>query len=117
MSYLVGVLTLWPIFYLGLLLGVILVLVATGGPAGGSEPLPGILATFVLHLLTILLVIGLLVLYLVDVLRDERLKEQPKRRTQWVVLNVLVKPFAWPFYWWIFLRPGSEEFRARVHAA
>ena len=113
-SYLLGAATLWPPLYFLGFLGVALVVVLSQ-PNGdqGNGPPAGWVALVAAHIFTILLSIGLIAIYLVDVFRNGELREKQDVRTMWIVLIIVVGAFAMPVYWWLYLRPGSDAFRRR----
>ena len=117
-SYVVGLLTLWPLLYFVAFTVWMLSFVLTRQPPSSSD---GTVPTWfvvvgVLHLLTILLGFVLVAVYVVEVVRNPAL-EGSDMRVVWVVLVVLLAPGAMPVYWWVHLRPGSESFRSRTAPA
>jgi hypothetical protein len=87
LSYLLAVATAWlPVYFVAFLVGV-LVFVFSIGPDGvipdsGGVPTQFVII-FVLHLMTILVSLGLLVVYLVDVFRNPDLVDKQDKRILW----------------------------------
>lgn len=109
--------TLWLPVYAVLFVGSVLAIVLSGspGPDGADGFFAGI---FVVHLLTMGVSIGLLVVYLLDVLRNEELASvNPNDRVVWLVLVVLTGFIGQIIYWWMHLRPSGEAFRRRLAGA
>ena len=92
--WLVLLATLWPLVYAGLFFGDVV-------PVG--------LPSFLLHLATILWLMGLLAISFVDIFRNPRLAETA--RIVWVVVLMLANMLALPAYWLLYLRgwerPGA----------
>lgn len=115
---LVGAATLWlPLYFVGFLVFTVVMVVTRFAGMTPSSGLPtGLVVLFALHALTILLAIGLLVVYLVDVFHNPDLTDTSDKRVLWAVLIVMVGMGAMPAYWWIYLRPSSESFARRTSA-
>jgi len=115
-SYLVGVATLWPIVYFVGFVTFTFITIINEDPSESDDAIPSwFIGLAALHLLSMAITLAVLVVYLIDVFRNPDLHESQDRRTMWVVLIVVVAPFATPVYWWMFLRPASASFRRRLH--
>ena len=105
--------TLWLPVYAVLFVGSVLAIVLSGSP--GPEPGGWFAGIFVVHLLSIGVSIGLLVVYLLDVLKNDELASgNPNDRVIWLVLVVLTGFIGQIIYWWMHLRPSSDAFRRRL---
>lgn len=105
---LLGALTLWPVVYV--LFFVIVVVIASsqgdGDPDNSEFIIPfGVLLG--LHLGTMLMVIALLIVYIRDAYSNSRINEN--KRAFWAVVLFMGNMIAMPIYWWLYIRPGSEE--------
>jgi len=56
---------------------------------------------------TIILVCVLIATYLVHLFRNDRLPSD--RRILWAVVLLLFGIFAFPVYWWLYVRPGAGD--------
>ena len=100
-----GVATLWPLLYLGVFAAVwltlFLAIVRQTGPSG-TDGSPGwFLALFPLHCLTMLLSIGLLIVYIVDVFKNDRIARDMK--ALWAVVLFMGSFIAMPVYWYLYV--------------
>ena len=84
--------TLWPLVYVALFFGDVL----------GAGPL-----SFLIHLGTIVWLLGLLAVSLIDIFRNPRLGETA--RAVWVVVLVLGNMLALPAYWLLYIRRGERH--------
>lgn len=95
-----GVLTMWPIAYLSA--GLAFAAIAAKNPGHVSKTLYALPIIVVLHLLTIIGVIGLLVFYIKHVLNCPSVSRD--NRTPLILLllvgNMLAMPFFWYYHVW-----------------
>ena len=98
---LLGLVTLWPFFYLILFFVVIFLTVL--GPGGGGEagPPPMIALIFPLHLLTMLIVLALTIFYIVNVFRNKRIENDKK--ALWAIVIFMGNMISMPIYWYLFI--------------
>jgi len=97
-----GLVTLWPFFYLILFFVLIFSMILLGpGSGGGSGPPPLIALIFPLHLLTMLIVIGLTIFYIVDVFKNNRVHKDQK--ALWAIVIFLGNMIAMPIYWYLYI--------------
>jgi hypothetical protein len=109
---LLGFLTAWPFAYMILfMLFVFLMILMEPGAGSGFGPL--ILLIFPVHILTIFLIIGLQIYYIVDVFNNKRVGQD--QRVIWVIALILGGMLAMPIYWylniWRELESGVSGFR------
>ena len=99
---LLGLVTIWPFAYLILFFITIfsLVLFSAGAETAGGPP-PLIALIFPLHLLTMLVIMGLTVFYMVNVFRNERVVKDQK--VLWAVVLFLGNVLAMPIYWYLYI--------------
>jgi hypothetical protein len=93
--------TLVPLAYMLLFVGAFAAV-----RAGGDDFLIGPVGV-VLHLATIFWSMGLLAIYVLDVLRNPKLDET--LRIVWTVSLVLATIVAMLVYWWLYLRRGERH--------
>jgi hypothetical protein len=94
---LLGVASLWLPVYLLLFMGVAFYSMFTRG----AEP-PAIWAVIIpLHLLTMLLTIGLMIFYIVNVFRNDRVTKDMK--VLWAVVLFMGAMIAMPVYWYLYI--------------
>lgn len=98
-----GLVTLWPFFYLILFFVMIFsfVLLGPGGGGGETGPPPMIAFIFPLHLLTMLISFALMVFYIVNVFKNKRIENDKK--ALWAVVLFFGGMLAMPVYWYLFI--------------
>lgn len=105
---LLGIVTIWPavymfLFFVGIMLMMFLLPSEAGSTAGQPQsPLVpiGFLGFFAIHMLTILLIMGLIAFYIVRVFKtplDEAMK------IMWTVLICMFGVFAMPVFWFMYI--------------
>lgn len=72
----------------------------TSQPVSAMLPI-GIVALFAAHMLTILLMIGLMPLYVILAVKSDRLDQTT--RIIWVILLCMMGMFAMPVYWYLYI--------------
>src|ERR1043166_1482993 len=102
-AYLLAVLSIWPIVYFFFFLAFIGYMFLAP-PKAGYDAFRFI---FLFHIGTILLMFALMATYLVHLFRTDRL--EPDRRVLWAVVILLFGVFAFPVYWWLYVRPGKFD--------
>src|SRR5688572_1773602 len=109
---LLGIASLWPVFYMFLFFGFIFSMAL--GFGGGGQPEPGIqpmmALVFGLHFLTMLVILALTVFYIVDVFRNERVDKDKK--ALWAIVIFMGSMIAMPIYWYLYFwkepRTGNQ---------
>ena len=96
-----GLLTLWPFAYLILFFFVIVSTIVFAPGTGEAGPPPLIALILPLHLLTMLLVMALMVFYIVNVFKNNRVDKDKK--VLWAVVLFLGSMLAMPVYWYIYI--------------
>ena len=104
LKVLLGVVTLWPLLYMGLFFCFIfltmLMAPRSAETAGGFPAM--FVVIFALHLLTMLVILGLTIFYMVNVFRNERVDKDKK--VLWAIVifmgNVVAMPIYWYLYFW-----------------
>lgn len=103
----VGLLTIWPFAYMILFFITILSLVFfSRGPEPEVGPPPLIALIFPLHILTMLLIMGLTIFYMVNVFRNERVVKDQK--VLWAVVLFLGNVLAMPIYWYLYIWKDAQ---------
>lgn len=102
-AYLLGLLSVWPVLDFFLLLGFIAYVFAVT-PKQGFEAFRDV---FLVHIATIILIFALMATYLVHLFRNDRLPSD--RRILWAVVLLFFGVFAFPVYWWLYVRPGADD--------
>lgn len=98
-----GVATLWPVVYVFLFMAFFVSAIFFGpGPAetgSGAQPL---MALFVgVHLLTMALILGLTIFYIVNIFRNERVEKDKK--ALWAIVIFMGSAIAMPIYWYLYI--------------
>ena len=99
---LLGAATLWPIVYMFIFFILIFATVLfrpEPGEGGGAPPM--IAWIFGLHILTMLLIMGLTVFYIVDVFRNNRVEKDKK--ALWAIVIFLGNMIGMPIYWYLYI--------------
>lgn len=97
---LLGIATLWPIVYFFLFFIVVFATVLLRPePGAGGGPPPLIALILPLHLLTMLLIAGLTIFYIVDVFRNKRVDKDKK--ALWAIVIFLGNMIGMPIYWYL----------------
>jgi hypothetical protein len=94
---LLGAGTIWPILYMFIFMGAAFSAVIFGE----SEPAALWAVIIPLHLLTMLLIFGLMVFYVVNVFRNDRIK--PDMKALWAIVLFMGNAFAIPIYWYLYI--------------
>ena len=89
--------TIWPLIYMLLFMGLFMFAVFLRD--GGSGALWAIIIP--VHLLTILLIMGLTVFYIVNVFRNDRVNKDMK--VLWAVVLFMGSIVAMPIYWYLYI--------------
>jgi hypothetical protein len=93
-----GLISAWPVIYFVLFFA-FMFSTAIGSPAGRPDTLFEML--FVIHLATMLVMIGLLAFYIVHVFKNQAL--QGDRRVLWAIVLFMGNLFAFPVYWYLYV--------------
>ena len=95
---LLGAVTVWPVAHL-----VLFVVAAFHSIITGQTKEPTRLWEIIipLHLLTILIIVVLMAFYVVNVIRNDRIKSDMK--AVWAIVIVIGGPIALPIYWYFFI--------------
>jgi|SRR5687768_13979739 len=91
-----GLVTLWPPVYFVAFIGFMFTTVFWPEPQGFDRVFE---AVFVAHLLTMLIIMGLLAFYVVHLFKNETLRDD--RRVLWAVVLFMGNVFAFPVYWYL----------------
>ncbi len=104
----IGILTFWPPLYMALFLAFMVWTLVTGMRGGqGVGPPPAFVLIFIFHILTMVILFGLLGFYAVCVFKHPGLPQD--RRILWLILILMFGFFAMPVFWWIHLRPLPDD--------
>lgn len=97
-----GLLTLWPLFYMGLFFVFFMYMVFSMTRGRHQAPAPDLfLYIFPLHCCTILLIFVLTGVYVFHAYKTDRIP--PDRRILWVVILLFGNMMAFPIYWYLYL--------------
>ena len=102
--------TLWPFFYLILFFAVVFSTVVFMPGTGEPGPPPLIALILPLHLFTMLAGIALIVFYIVNVFRNDRVDKDKK--VLWAVVLFMGSMIAMPIYWYLYIwreRPTPDS--------
>jgi hypothetical protein len=104
-AYLLAALTVWgPVYMVLFLTFMMFMFTSFGSHPGKSGPPDLFMYIFPLHLLTMLLMFALTAAYIVHAFRNDELA--PDRRILWVIILFMGNMFAFPVYWWLYIRPS-----------
>jgi hypothetical protein len=107
-AYFIAVLTVWPPIYFCLFLSFMaFTFVSFGSHAAKPPGIDLFRYIFPLHLLTMLLMFALTAVYIVHAFRTDELAQD--KRMLWVIILFLGSMFAFPIYWWFYLRPSRHN--------
>lgn len=100
---LVGLATLWPVvymflFFLFIVSTVFFVLPSTTREVG---PPAAFVVLTLLHVLTMFVIMALMIIYIVDVFRNERVDKDKK--VLWAVVLFMGNVIAMPVYWYLYI--------------
>jgi hypothetical protein len=98
---LLGLATLWPFFYLILFFVVIFSTIVFVPGSGEPGPPPLIALILPLHLFTMLAGIALIVFYIVNVFKNDRVEKDKK--ALWAVVLFMGSMIAMPIYWYLYI--------------
>jgi hypothetical protein len=110
LAIIIGLVTVWPLFYFGLFLVFFVYMALTiFQHAPHHQPDPQLFSYIVIpHVGTMLISIALAVFYIVHVFKNAALKDD--RRVLWAVVLFMGLPFSAPVYWWLFIwRPTRHN--------
>lgn len=100
---LLGALTIWPIVYIALFFGAAFYSILIGQ----TKELTGIWNLIIpLHLFTILIIFALMIFYVVNVVRNVRIKSDMK--AVWAIVVVLGGPIGLPIYWYFLIWKDTD---------
>lgn len=102
--------TIWPflymIFFFVVLFSSFILMPRDGSSEGMAFP-SLFMIIFPLHFLTMLLIMGLTVFYMINVFRNDRVEKDKK--VLWAVVLFMGNMIAMPIYWYLYLwREGNE---------
>ena len=102
----IGLATLWQWLYVALFLAFIGAMVLLGSmhralPRGFKAVFA---VLFVLHCAWIVLPFVLIAVYVLHAATNEQLTQE--QRTAWILVLLFTSTLAFPFYWWMYLKPG-----------
>jgi hypothetical protein len=98
---LLGVLTIWPITYMVAFVVAAACLVVLAPPPATGGPPVWFLVLFVFHALTMLVILGLLIIYVRHVFRTDHIAADKK--ALWAVVLFLGNVIAMPVYWYLYI--------------
>ena len=107
-NILLGVATIWPVVYFVLFIFLFFTAIAfRPGPAPpGSGTQPAFVVLVAVHLLTMLLIMGLTIFYIVDIFRNDRVDKDKK--VLWAVVIFMGNAIAMPIYWYLYFWRGPN---------
>lgn len=112
-----AIFTVWPFLYMLFFMCTIfgLMMSGFGGSSDSSGPPAILLVLFPLHFLTMLEIIVLMVFYIVDVFKTDRVPQDKK--ALWAVVlflgNIIAMPVYWYLYIWKPIGPGIDSHAPR----
>jgi hypothetical protein len=104
LALLIGAATVWPLIYMiGFMASVVFLFAQTASNAS-ARSVDAFRYILVLHMATMLMMLGLLAFYIVHVFKNAALRDD--RRTLWALVLFLGGPVSMPVYWWLYVRPS-----------
>jgi hypothetical protein len=101
---LLGIATIWPLIYMVLFIGsIFLTIFFTGGGSSGSGMPIFFIILIAFHFLTILWIWALIVFYMVNVFKNDRVDKDKK--VLWAVVLFMGNVIAMPVYWYLYIWP------------
>jgi len=101
---------MWPIFYMVFFFVFVLSQILASFPSGPSQEMPdGFLLIFPLHFFTMILMVVLLVIYIKNVFRNDRVAQDKK--ALWAVVLFIGNMIAMPIYYYLYIwrEPEREQ--------
>jgi len=104
---LIGVATLWMPLYMLLFLAFVGTSFFLAETPQAAHHMPRMfMFIFPLHCLTMLISMALIAVYIIHAVKSDRLTQE--MRIVWILILFMGNMLAFPVYWWIYLRPGTE---------
>ena len=107
---LLGIATLWPLLYMfiffALIFSQVFFMSQMGEPSHDGPP-TFFIVLMSLHFLTMLWIFGLLIIYIINVFKNERVDKDKK--ALWAVVLFLGNMFAMPVYWYLYIWREPKE--------
>ena len=102
---LLGILSIWPVLWIGIFFGLMMIMMFTlphMPPPKQSGPPVLFMAMIIPHFLTMMVVLGLQVFYILKLLKEERLDSTQKTLCALIVFmgNIIAFPFVWYVFIW-----------------
>jgi hypothetical protein len=102
LKLLLGIATLWPFAYLVLFFVAIFSTIFFVPGSEGQTGAPPLIALILpLHLLTMIAIMALMVFYIVNVFRNDRVEKDKK--ALWAVVLFMGNMIAMPIYWYLYI--------------
>ena len=99
---LVGLATLWPLVYM-----VLFLLSFVGMATRGGGQLIRFEALFLLHVLTMVWMVGLMIFYIVYLFQSKRISQDKK--VLWAIVLFMGHVIAMPIFFWLYIWPDPRE--------
>jgi hypothetical protein len=103
---LIGLATLWPLVYFGFFMASIGLSFWLRDATRADRGVDFLKYIFPLHCFTMLVSFALMAIYVVHAFRSPHLRQDT--RILWVIILFMGNLFAFPVYWWLYLRPSSR---------
>ncbi len=107
---LLGIATLWPFLYIIIFFAFMfsqVLLISLRGEPSHIGPPTFFIVLFSLHFLTMLWIFALLIIYIINVFKNERVDKDKK--ALWAVVLFLGNMFAMPVYWYLYIWREPEK--------
>ena len=102
---LIGVATLWPPIYFVLFMMMVGSFFWLGDPSRKNAGAVLLKYIFPLHCFTMLLSLALTAIYVIHAFKSDQFRQET--RVLWVIILFMGNMFAFPVYWWLYLRPRT----------
>ena len=97
-----GILTTWPILYMFIFMGYIFFsFFLSINSSNPNDIMPDFFIIFILHFFTIFMSMGLLIYYVINIFKNDRVKSDQK--ALWAIILFVGNMIAMPVYFYLFI--------------
>jgi hypothetical protein len=97
-----GILTIWPILYIFIFMAYIFLSTFLAfNSSNANDTMPDFFIIFILHFFTILMSMALLIYYVINIFKNDRVKSDQK--ALWAIILFVGNMIAMPIYFYLFI--------------
>ena len=104
LALVIGAASAWPVIYMVVFMAYMLFTFAQIPSSSSALSADAFRYIFALHMITMLMMLGLLGFYISHVFKNAALRDD--RRTLWALVLFMGGPVSMPIYWWLYVRPS-----------